>query len=199
MSCCLSAAFPLSPYSQIVLMRGLSRRGHGRRYSFVSFFGCFFFLFHVLVSNDKRSAIRSLLRPTRQLFHSVDPSLVVISWSPKDDVAPFFYLFATQLGKNSSGKEREKTIIAVIRLSLGVSTFGQNCSPYAHHQFFNSSSNGSVCIRQSLSKKFVSAYSSSPFSPFSHSPFHPSPTPSVFPSLLCSPRPSSPQYVVSPI
>jgi hypothetical protein len=43
----------------------------------------------------------------------------------------FFLSVRDATRENSSGKE-EKQIIAVIRLSLGVSTFGQNCSPYAH-------------------------------------------------------------------
>jgi hypothetical protein len=74
----------------------------------------------------------ALLRPTRQNYSHRSIPVLSSSLGRKDDVALSFLSVRDATRENSSGKE-EKQIIAVIRLSLGVSTFGQNCSPYAHH------------------------------------------------------------------
>jgi hypothetical protein len=120
------SSFPFFPISlsEIVLMRDFADGLRASSVLFCVFYVCVsllfahcFSFFHVTFQTDNRSAI-GLLRPTRQLLSII---LVVISGSLDD--GPLFYLFATQNSGNSSGKE--KTNIAVIRLSLGVSTFDQ--------------------------------------------------------------------------
>lgn len=161
----------------------------------MSFFASFFVSFHVLVSNDKRSAIGPAA--TDSANYSLRTIPVLSASLGRKAVALSFICSRRNSGKTLAARKK-KTIIAVIRLSLGVSTFGQNCSPYAHTTLqLQLSSNGSVCIRQVSLKNHCVALSS----PLHLSSSHPSPsTPAPrFRLLFCSPRPSSSQYVVSPI
>lgn len=122
----------LSPFSQIVLMRDMSRRSRGRRCLLGLIFTLLFSLSFLFTSSSQtiNGAPLALLRPTRQrLLRSIP---VLSSLGRKDDVALFLSVRRRNSGKKTLAA-RKKTIIAVIRLSLGVSTFGQNCSPYAQH------------------------------------------------------------------
>lgn len=122
----------LSPFTQIVLMRDMSRRGRGRRCLLGLIFSLLFFSFLFTSSSQTiNGAPSALLRPTRQ---HILRSIPVLSSSlgRKDDLALFLSVRRRNSGKKTLAA-RKKTIIAVIRLSLGVSTFGQNCSPYAQH------------------------------------------------------------------
>ena len=122
----------LSPFSQIVLMRDMSRRSRGRRCLLGLIFTLLCSLSFLFTSSSQtiNGAPLALLRPTRQ--HLLRSIPVLSSLGRKDDVALFLSVRRRNSGKKTLAA-RKKTIIAVIRLSLGVSTFGQNCSPYAQH------------------------------------------------------------------
>lgn len=97
---------------------------------------CPFLLSFFFLSRPRLKTINgapsALLRPTRQNYSLRTIPVLSSSLGRKDDVALFFICSRRNSGKTLAARKKKK-IIAVIRLSLGVSTFGQNCSPYAQH------------------------------------------------------------------
>jgi hypothetical protein len=136
---------------------GFELTGPRASFSFcVLFFASFLVSFHVLVSNDKRSALGPAATDSANYSLRTIP---VLSASLGRKVVALSFICSRRNSGKTLAARKKKTIIAVIRLSLGVSTFGQNCSPYAHTTLqLQLSSNGSVCIRQVSLKFIVSPY-----------------------------------------